>query len=292
MMAELPMAHSCPACGYPRDGGTCAHCQGEVVDVVDSRVIRSGTGFFLFDIVGGFVEVFHAGLLLVTRPEFSRTYLLAMGLNLVAVPALGVGLWFGFDALFGWLLAGDWGWLDFLHTAAVWIAPVFAFLLTLLGVYLLLPVLLETVLGPFLDPIGAATEAAILGRAPPPSPLGTWQAILVSARASVHVLTRQLLLLVLVLAFAWTGTGLVVGFVGAAWLSALVWFEAPAVRRGLDLGQRRALLRRNWARALGLGLGFQVGVLVPVFNILLLAPATTIAAARLYFRFDKVSGAK
>ena len=46
-------------------------------------------------------------------------------------------------------------------------------------------------------------------------------------------------------------------------------------------------MRKNWARALGFGLAFNVGMLVPFFNILFLGPATAVAVSLLYFRFEK-----
>ena len=50
---------------------------------------------------------------------------------------------------------------------------------------------------------------------------------------------------------------------------------------------RRRIVRRNWPRALGFGLAFNLGMLIPVFNFLLLGPATAVAVSTLYFRFEK-----
>jgi hypothetical protein len=53
-----------------------------------------------------------------------------------------------------------------------------------------------------------------------------------------------------------------------------------------------ALLRHNWAVALGFGLGFQVGALIPFFNILLLAPTAAVSASMLYLRMGKTLPAR
>jgi uncharacterized protein involved in cysteine biosynthesis len=86
----------------------------------------------------------------------------------------------------------------------------------------------------------------------------------------------------------WVGLPLV--FVGAAAVAAVVLCEPPAARRGLDFAAHLRDLRWNWARALGFGIGCQLGLAVPFLNVLLLAPAAAVGAAVLHFRFDKRSG--
>jgi uncharacterized protein involved in cysteine biosynthesis len=79
----------------------------------------------------------------------------------------------------------------------------------------------------------------------------------------------------------------VVAFLLAAYLNALVWFDIPVSRRGLGMAYRRKIIKKNWARALGFGLGFQLGLFVPFFNLLFLTPATAVAVSELYFKFEK-----
>jgi uncharacterized protein involved in cysteine biosynthesis len=81
------------------------------------------------------------------------------------------------------------------------------------------------------------------------------------------------------------GIPLVLLLAGAG--AAVVFFEAPAARRGLDLRQRLGVLRANWARALGFGMALCLLALVPLFDLLLLAPAAGVASARLWFSFAK-----
>ena len=76
---------------------------------------------------------------------------------------------------------------------------------------------------------------------------------------------------------------------GAAF-AATVWFEIPFARRGYGLRHRLRVLRRNWARALGFGFAFQVGMCVPVFNFTLLGPAAAVGVTMLYFHFEKDPG--
>ena len=81
----------------------------------------------------------------------------------------------------------------------------------------------------------------------------------------------------------------VFGILFSAYLNALVWFEIPVLRRGYGWKYRRQIVKKNWARALGFGLAFNLGLLVPFFNFLFIGPATAVASSALYFRFDKMT---
>ena len=102
-----------------------------------------------------------------------------------------------------------------------------------------------------------------------------------------YLLMLQLLLWIPMLLISLTGIGTVIALLVAAWLNALIWFEIPGTRRGYKMRTRSRLLRRNMARALGFGCAFQIGLLIPVFNFLLLTPAAAVGASNLYFRFQK-----
>ena len=67
----------------------------------------------------------------------------------------------------------------------------------------------------------------------------------------------------------------------------MIWCETPAARRGLGLRQHLQDLRRNWARALGFGLGCQLGLAILPIGMLLLSPAAVVGATVLHFQFDK-----
>lgn len=278
----------CVHCGYPRDGGVCRRCQGAVREPDTGVVVNPGTGNAIADFVEGFVAVFQAGASVVLQRHYRRKLTLPMLLNLLAFGLMAWGLF----ALFHGQAEGL---LERLPAhLPVWTATVVdvggilvSLLLTVVSLYFTFPLVVELVLSPFLDPLVEATEQRWAGGPMPaldPSILG---GALAGLKATAQILILQLLLWIPMLLLSLTGTGLVLALAVGAWLNALVWFELPATRRGYRLRARQRLLRRNWARALGFGLAFQLGMLVPVFNILLLTPAAAVAAANLYFHFEK-----
>ena len=124
-----------------------------------------------------------------------------------------------------------------------------------------------------------------------PVEIGIWRGLVAGLNAAAQVLLIQIFILVPVLILGLLpGINVVViplGIAISAYLNAIVWFEIPVLRRGYGMRYRRRVVKRNWARALGLGLAFNAGLLVPFFNILFLAPATAVAVSALYFRFEK-----
>ena len=286
-MEQLPQL-ICPYCGHAKPAGACPFCGDRVAAEPGGRAIRPGPGFFLFDLAHGFVTFFAGGLMLFNRPEFAGKLKLPVLVNALVLLVLGATLGLGFYHLFEAALAASWGWLDFLRTPLGWIAPVFVLALTLMCMWFLTPVLIEAVTGPFLEPLADTVEKMLAGPGMVPVHMHLWRNIYASVRSSAQILLLQVAILVpcLLLSFL-VGIGVVIGVLAAAFLNAVIWFEIPAFRRGQGLRQRVALLRRNWARALGFGLAYQVGSLVPLFNVLLLAPAAAVSASVLYFHFDK-----
>jgi uncharacterized protein involved in cysteine biosynthesis len=269
----------CPACGYPAPAEPCARCGGAI------RVFGEGAPYAwrrrapLFELLDGFLCVPFAALRLLHDRAFVGRLKLPILVNVVAFVVVLASLFFGSRAL---LLAafGD-------GTAASWLAGIGSILAALLVTFLLGPVIVESAVSPFLDGLAEATERVHTGRPMSAANTGAWRGIVLGAKASARVLLVQLLLLAPLLLLAATGVGAIVAVLVSAWLCALVWFDVPCGRREYSLRDRRRLLLHNWARALGFGLAFQLGMLLPVFNLFLLTPTAAVAVSALYFRCAK-----
>ena len=70
-MTQEPTAPPCPTCGYPRPGAECALCENEILPVDGVKSVRPGRRLFLIEFVEGFVSLFQASLLLMTRTRAS-----------------------------------------------------------------------------------------------------------------------------------------------------------------------------------------------------------------------------
>lgn len=280
----------CPVCGYPRGAAAtapCARCGGEARRGPEGPVVRAARGVPIVDLAHGFQSLFRAAIDVLHRREYVGQLALPIAANLVAITAALVLFWLGFWRLFEWLVGVDWGVLEFLRAIVSWVSWVLAMVLAVLSLFLLAPVLIETVTSPFLDPLAQTTERLYGGPAMTPLDRGVWQGTLDSLRSSAQILTIQLALWLPVLLLSVTGVGFVIALVICAWLNALVAFDVPCTRRGYGLRDRLRLIGRNWARAIGFGLAFQLGLFVPFFNLLLLTPAAAVATSRLYFHFEK-----
>jgi uncharacterized protein involved in cysteine biosynthesis len=249
-------------------------------------VVNPGRGFFLGDLLHGFFTLFYAGLHLFNCREFFGKLKYPVAANLITFLILFAAAWYGAYALFDWLLQAEWGFLEFLRGVVKLAAPL---VLTLVALFLLAPAVIEAVTGPFLDGLADATEKVMAGESIRAVDLGAWRNLLVGLRSTAQILVVQIgiLLPCLFLALALPAVGFFMVYGIAAALTALIWFEIPFLRRGQGLRQRVRVLRCNWARALGFGMAFQLGMLVPFFNFLLLTPAATVAASMLYFHFEK-----
>lgn len=276
-------AAPCTSCGYPLDGETCPLCSGAVQELTSKEQIEPGPGFFLFDLVEGFLSPFLAVLQLMTRKEYMGKLKWAVLANIVAFAVVFALAWWGAYAFFDWMLP-DWQWLG-------WLGGILTFILTLIAVFFLAPVIIESVASPFLDPIAEATEEIMAGGDMKSIDMGLWKNMLYGLNNAAKILTIQVMVMVPCLILTVIPVVNVVAIPAsvlvAAYLNALVWFEIPVMRRGYDMAYRRKIVRNNAARALGFGLGFQLGLFVPFFNFLLLTPATAIAVSQLYFRFKK-----
>ena len=276
----------CPSCGYyVVEGAGCPRCGGSTRPAPDRPREAPGSNFFLLDIADGFLEVFRGGAYLFTRPEFEGKLKGPLLANLITIPIAVVALWLGLKGLLSWADSAGWGPAAW-HVPG-WLEGAFTLLLALLTIYLLLPVLVETVTAPFLDPLAEATERMLGGPGMRAERVPILRSLALSAAIGAKLLLLQIGVLVLTVLLSFCGLGLPIAILAAAYLSALVWFDIPFARRGYPLRTRRRLLAANWARAVGFGLGFQVGLLVPLFNLLLLTPAAAVAASVLFLRFDK-----
>ena len=274
----------CPTCGYPEANGACGQCDGKIVAVDGVTPVLPGNRLFLLEIVEGFTSLFQASLLLMTKKVYMGKLGLAILLNLVLVTSFAVGVGYGFHSLLTPLLEG-YSWLE------GWGSATLAVLLSLLATWFLAASLIQVGMTPFLDPIANATERMLAGEKMQPVEIGIWRGLVAGLNAAAQVLLIQIFILLPILALGLIpGINLLVIPVGiaiSAYLNAIVWFEIPVLRRGYGMRYRRRVVRKNWGRALGLGLAFNAGLLVPFFNILFLAPATAVAVSALYFRFDK-----
>lgn len=276
-------ATPCTSCGYPLEGETCQLCSGSVQEMTSNEQITPGPGFFLFDLVEGFLSPFLAMLQLMTRKEYMGKLKWAVLANIVAFAVVATLIGWGSYAFFDWMLP-DWEWLG-------WIAGALSFILAVLVVFFLGPVIIESVAAPFLDPIAETTEEIMAGGDMKSIDMGFFQSLLYGLNNAAKILTIQVMIMVpcLILSLIPVINLVVipVSILVAAYLNALVWFEIPVMRRGYDMAYRRLIVRNNAARALGFGLGFELGLFVPFFNFLFLTPSTAVAVSQLYFRFKK-----
>ena len=280
---------ACPLCGYPKGEARCDHCGGSVVDAPALDEVRPGPRFFVFDVADGFRLFWHGLLLLFHSPRYAGTLKFAVAANIATFGLAFVFFWFGLYRLMQKLTESmD---LGFLAGPISWTQPVLAFVLALVALLALGPILVQLVIGPFLDPIADVTEKLCGGEAMRAQPVGAVRSLLLSTKITLQVFAAQLVLLLPLLLLSFCGFGLVVAMILSALFHALAWLDVPCARRGLGLQERLALVRRNWARALGFGLAIQLGLLVPFFNLLLLAPTAAVGITLVYLRFDKTPGA-
>jgi uncharacterized protein involved in cysteine biosynthesis len=282
---------ACPVCGFRLDSTPeCAVCGGKVRSEPDGEPVRPGRGFFVFDFVRGFTGFFKAGLLLFGRPEFRGLLWIPFTLNVVLSAAVFYGVYSLGNGIFLSLTSGSWGFLDFMRSAVSFAAPVFAFLMAALVLFFLFPGLQQLVLAPFLDPLARRMERILIGKEPPGSGLGVFREAHASIAFSLRVLALQIGALVVSLLLAGLGIGIVGGLIVSAYLAALVWFDHPLARRGFSFRDKNRFLLGNLPLTLGFGFGYQLGLLVPIFNFLLSAPAAAAGATLLYFRTEKRVG--
>jgi uncharacterized protein involved in cysteine biosynthesis len=277
----------CPACGYPAAAEPCPRCEGSIRREGHGKLLTPGPRNPISDLVQGFSALPLGALALFTRKEYFGRLAVAMVANLVVLSVLLGGMWYGLWSLTDWALGADWGGLDWLRVTTEWLAGLLSIAVAAILVWLLAPVLIETILSPFLDPLADATERTWIAPDNKSLDQGLWHGIVYSVRIAAQILLIQLALLIPVFLISLTGIGAIAAALVTAWLNALVWLDVPCSRRGYDLRDRFELIKRNWARSIGFGLAFQLGLFVPVFNILLLTPAAAVGISTLYLHFDK-----
>ena len=282
-------ATACALCGYPRGEAPCPHCGDNVVDAPQLDPVRPGARFFLLDVADGFRLFWHGLLLLFHSPRYAGTLKLAVAANIVTVAALFVFFTFALlrvmERLTASLELGAWA------GPFGWAQSVLAFVLAVVLVLVLAPTLMQLVIGPFLDPIADVTEK-LCGGEGMRSQVSGLRSVWVSAKMTLQIFAAQIVLLLPLLLLSFCGFGVVLAMLMSALFHTLAWLDVPGSRRDLKLADRLALVRANWARSLGFGLAFQLGVLVPFFNVLLLAPTAAVGITLVYLRFEKTPPAR
>ncbi len=276
----------CSLCGYETDATPCARCGSSLIDL-KGKPLRVGRGFALFDVWRGFWSLFASGLILFNRPEFACKLRAPFLANFLVLGVVFFGLFFGLWELFEWWISGSWGWFEWLRPAGSWVTGILSMLLAAVTLFLVSPVLIETVMGPFLDPLADVVEKIHGGKEMAPADPGAWKSVVAGVRSSAQILAIQIVILPLCLLLSLTGIGAILAILLAAILNAVVWFDIPLARRGLGLRYRLSVVRKNWPVALGFGLAFQFGLVIPFFNFLILTPAAAVSVSRLYLRFEK-----
>lgn len=283
-----PDLRPCGHCGYFTVASPCPKCGDRVLDGPLGAPILPGRRMAPVELTRGFVGFYRAAIHLLTRPEYFGRLAAPVAASAAATIAIAALAYWGFYAAAEWLAAQPWGFLQILRGPVSWSDDTFAVVLTVVTTSLVGPVILQTLTIPFLDPLADSVEKMLGGPGLSRVPRTGWGHILTNVRASSQVLAMQLVALVPCLLLSFCHIGLVAALVIASFLNALLWFEVPFARRGYTTDQRIRLVRHNRARTLGFGLAFQLGMFVPFFNILLLAPTAAVAATMSYFWFEKI----
>ena len=287
MTAVHEASLGCSICGYLAAATPCPLCGGRLPRAPDGGSAAPRRGAVPFDVLAGFVAFYRAVLHLLTRKEYFGRLAVPVTANLVAaslVLLLAVqGIHAGATALVG----RPWGALEFLRETAAWRGATLAWVLTIVPSLFIAPMLLHTIAFPFLDRLADTAEKMVAGPALRRIERPRWHSAL-NMRAATQVFALQLIAMVPCTLLSLTRPGLLLAVLVGAALDALLWFDVPFARRGYGIAERWALMRRNWARALGFGLAFELGMFIPFLDVLLLAPAAAVAVSTLYFSFEKV----
>jgi CysZ protein len=236
---------------------------------------RGIAGFLL-----GFGALF-AGLGLLFRARGLGAYLLlSLGANLLAVALLAAGGWFAWDAWGAPALAAH------LPEWLLWATHLLTLLLLLTAAFLLFPLLIPVVAAPFLDPLAAKIESHLLGRPAPDETGGFLRAALQDIWTGFKLLLWGLSYALLCLLLAPFALGLLLALALGSWIAALSWLDYPLARRGLSWRAKRAWVREHLAPSLGFGLAVSLSFLLPLYNLLLAAPAAAAGAGWLYIRLS------
>ncbi len=241
----------------------------------------------------GFLEAFLLPLeglrLILEDPPARRVLFLSILGNFAAMAALVAGgwaAWFAWGAGLVRRLSGG-----FLGDFLVFASGLIVLVLLVSLAFLVFPVLVPLVSGPFHEPLARRIEARVLGSPPPESPFGFFQGILHDLSVSLKLLLLEILALLLAGFSSFLfGSGLLVGLLLGSWLAALSWLDFPLARRGYSFSAERAWVRAHPGPAMGFGLAVTLSFMVPVYNLFLAAPSAAAGASMLYLRVSPPRG--
>ncbi|MBK8099739.1 MAG: EI24 domain-containing protein [Planctomycetes bacterium] len=284
---NAPIAR-CPHCGYPTNATPCDRCGDTIRSLDGFDKIEPRAGFSAAALVRAAWRTLKTPFALLHQKAYIGLLKAPCTANVLVLTALVAASWWLLQPWFASWFDTPWAWFDGIRQAH---AGTGAIELQLATFWLLSPTLLEITVGPLLEPLVDATERGMAGPGiGKPEPRTGVRLAMVRLQQGARVVVVQLLILPLVWVLALVPfVGFWLSFLIGAASAAVVWFEAPCARRGLDLLARLRLLRANWPVALGFGVGVQLAALVPFVNVLALAPMAAVAASKLFFRFRKVS---
>jgi uncharacterized protein involved in cysteine biosynthesis len=277
----------CPLCMWPDPGPE--RCGLRATNA--PKGMEVGAGFFLFDALDGFRELFGSLVRLLHDRAYFGRLILPVAANIVAVLATTFGFLTLLLPFFTGLVEQKLWLVTWLERIGRSIGPTIDTDLALATVATmhLAPALLVTVTAPFLDDLATTTEREMCGSAGKHSAGTWWKSVWTGTHTTARLLLWQIAALPVGLLLSLLGLWFWLVALGlSAYLNAMVWFDLPFTRRGYGIDQRVRILRNNWGRALGFGFAFQMALMLPFVNLMLL-PATAIATTRLFYRMGKVA---
>jgi hypothetical protein len=286
MSEPVAAIRRCAYCGYASANAPCERCGGTIRSLDGFEVIALRRRFFAAELLAALRLTLRTPFALLHERAFIGLLKAPCTANAIALSLVALVSWGLLQPMFASWFAATWPVFDGIRQAHATTGPIELQLATF---WLLGPTLLEIAVGPVMEPLIDATERAMAGPGiGSPEPRRGMRLAMTRLRQGARVVVVQILLLPVVWALALVpriGFGL--AFLIGALSAAVVWFEAPCARRGLDLTARLRLLRANWPTALGFGLGAQIAAIVPFVNLLALAPIAAVAASKLFFRLRK-----
>ncbi|MFD7837375.1 EI24 domain-containing protein [Streptomyces sp. NPDC059761] len=238
------------------------------------------------DLAGGFGYLLAGQRWVLRRGRWLGFGLLPGLVSLVLYAGALIGLGYGADDLAAWAtpFAADWSapWLGLFRgflTALVFCLGLFLAVITFTAVTLLIG-------QPFYESLSEEVDRSEGGDAPE-SGLPLWRELWISARDSVRVLVRVALYGILLFALGFipvVGQTVIpaIGFCVSGFFLAEELTAVALARRGVELGDRLALLRTRRMLVLGFGVPLVLSFLVPLVAVFLMPGA--VAGATLMVR--------
>ncbi|MAE69016.1 MAG: hypothetical protein CME06_00950 [Gemmatimonadetes bacterium] len=267
------------------DGAGAAHCEvcGAHCPASWLTPFRSTLGALLYGISAP-----PRGLaLLRTRGALLRRVALP---PLLAITAYLIVLFLGLSFLSGYadaLAAGSWGFFDWARPAAgAGMGGAFTLVVALLAYFTFAPVTMA-IAGPLLDPVVAEVDHHVLGVAPEHS-RGLVRDLWFSTRSAIGMLALSLAVMLLALPLNIVPVvGNLLFLLVAGGLTGLQCLDPALGRRQLPFRKRLAMIRRNKAATLGLGVSCYCLFLVPLVGWLIGPQVSTAGAALVALRMNK-----